>query len=120
METRNFTIGSLINVGTGVLVTSMDDVYDLLGFLSGQELSTVGLIVAQDLHQKDLLAQHPFLKDIEPRLWDYKDVAASNYFHTRLAELALVHGDTLPVTRPQAAPTEAVEAGFNKIFSAKR
>jgi hypothetical protein len=66
-ETRTFHLGDVLTITTGRLVSPrhMDGVYDVLNFMTGDNLFTHQLPRAMDECQGPLLAQHPDLAAIE-------------------------------------------------------
>jgi len=67
MSTRKFHLGDVLSVTTGRLVSPrhMDAVYDLLNFMTGDNLFTHQLPRACDECAPALLEQHPDLKAVE-------------------------------------------------------
>lgn len=65
--TRTFHLGDILTITTGRLVTPrhMDGVYDILNFMTGDNLFTHQLPRACDECQGPMLAQHPDLAGIE-------------------------------------------------------
>lgn len=69
--TKTFTLLQLFNIIDGRLVTSMDDVYDILGHIVGGDLMTHQLPVAMDfLREKNPL----WFKDLTKKLADIKNI----------------------------------------------
>ena len=66
MTTRAFHLGDVLTITTGRLVSPrhMDGVYDILNFMTGDNLFTHQLPRAMDECQGPLLAQHPDLAAI--------------------------------------------------------
>jgi hypothetical protein len=65
-QARSFHLGDILTVTTGRLVSPrhMDAVYDLLNFMTGDNLFTHQLPRAMDECQPHLLAQHPDLATV--------------------------------------------------------
>jgi hypothetical protein len=105
-ETRTFHLGDILTVTTGRLVSPrhIDGVYDILGWMTGEDLFTHQLPRAQDECQGPLLAQHPDLAAIEPPDDFGPDPKAG--VEAWLAEQVTVHGETRPVA-PLAAGEHA-------------
>ena len=91
MNTREFSLGAVLSVTTGCLMCKMEDVYEILNWMTGDSLFTHQLPRAADECRAPLLEQHPQLKDI-----DTKDITRDNVIQ-RLAELQGQYGATLAV-----------------------
>lgn len=66
-DTREFHIGDILSITTGRLLSKegMDGIYEIMGFLSGEDgISTIGLLTFRDHATDVLLTQFPHLKDI--------------------------------------------------------
>ena len=65
---RSFPLADVLSITTGRLLSRrhMDGMYDLLGYMTGQDLYTHQLTTAADAAEPALLAQHPFLADLRP------------------------------------------------------
>lgn len=74
-DTRSFHLGDILTVTTGALVSPrhMDGVYDILNWMTGDNLFTHQLPRASDECQPHLLAQHPDLAAIEVPEFDGAD-----------------------------------------------
>lgn len=70
METKKFHIGDVLSITTSYLVSPhhMDGVYDILSFMTGNELSTFQLLRASDECKPCLLEQFPQLDTPEIKL----------------------------------------------------
>jgi hypothetical protein len=64
---RTFDIGDVLSVTTGKLVTRrhIDGIYDILGYMTGENLFTHQLPRALNMCQPALLAQHPELAGVD-------------------------------------------------------
>jgi hypothetical protein len=129
IETRSFHIGDILTITTGLLVSPrhMGGVYDLLNWMTGDDLFTHQLPRACDECAPTLRVQHPDLAAIETptfpqggaetavnawlgeqvaRFGEYREVTPlATGEHTRidpLAELAMNHPDVqvIPVVLP--------------------
>jgi len=96
MSTRTFHLGDILTITTGALVSPrhMDGVYDILNWMTGDNLFTHQLPRAVDECQGPLLAQHPDLAGIA--LPDFGTGKAAVY--AWLAEQVAVYGETREVT----------------------
>lgn len=67
MTAREFDLGDVISITTGRLVSPrlIDGVYDILNFMTGDDLYTHALPRACEAMRPVLLAQHPQLRDVE-------------------------------------------------------
>lgn len=61
---RTFHLGDILTVTTGRLLSNMDGLYDLLNYMTGDDLMTHQLPRACDECAPALLAQHPDLADV--------------------------------------------------------
>lgn len=63
---RMFSLGAILSITDGHLVApnKMSDVYDIMNFMTGDSLSTIGLLSAKDTCKAALLEQHPTLAEI--------------------------------------------------------
>lgn len=93
-ETRHFHIGDILSVTTGRLVSPrlMGGIYDILNYMTGDDLYTHQLPRAMRECKPALLAQHPHLA------WAKLGEITPENHAARLAELAATYGETLPVT----------------------
>lgn len=66
-ETKPFHLGDILSITTGRLVSPrhIDGVYDILNWMTGDNLFTHQLIRASRECEEPLLAQHPDLRDVE-------------------------------------------------------
>ncbi|GAB3251842.1 DUF7736 domain-containing protein [Kineosporia babensis] len=71
MSARDFHVGDLISVHSGRLVSPrhVDGLYDLLGWMTGDNLMTHQLPSASRIAQPYLEDQHPWLKDVTVPDW---------------------------------------------------
>lgn len=100
MTTKTFHISDLLSIAPGILVSRdhIGGVYNILNHLTGDNLMTHQLPLASEAVMPDLLAQHPWLKEIaapELRLNGEAECAAW------VASIAAVHGEWHEV---EAAP----------------
>jgi hypothetical protein len=103
--TRTFHLGDILSVTTGRLVSPrhMDGIYDILGWMTGDNLFTHQLPRAMDECQGPLLAQHPDLAAVTVP-GDFGDgehagQAVANW----LAGQAAIYGETREVAPLAAA-----------------
>lgn len=93
MQTREFHLGDILSITTGVLVSprKMKGVYDILQFMTGRSLSTHQLPRSGDEMTPRLLAQHPQLAAVNADSVNVENHAAW------LAEQIALYGETMPV-----------------------
>jgi hypothetical protein len=67
MTTQRFHLGDVLSITTGRLVSPrhIDGVYDILNFMTGDNLSTIALPRASDVCKPHLLRQFPQLDDAQ-------------------------------------------------------
>lgn len=68
MTTKTYALDDILTVTTGRLLSRrhMDGLYDLLGYMTGDDLMTHQLPRAADACAPALLEQHPQLRNVEP------------------------------------------------------
>jgi hypothetical protein len=101
-ETRDFHLGDILSVTTGLLVSPrhIDGVYDVLNWMTGDNLFTHQLPRAGEECKGPLLEQHPELANVElPNGFDGKE-----HVERWLAEQVERFGEIRPV-----APLDAVD-----------
>jgi hypothetical protein len=105
-ETKPFHLGDILSVTTGRLVSPrhIGGVYDILNWMTGDNLFTHQLPRACDECQGPLLAQYPDLAVIEPpeTFGDGSKDGAKDAVGRWLAEQVAIYGETREVT-PLAA-----------------
>ena len=104
MSGRTFHLGDVLTITTGRLVSPrhMDGVYDILNWMTGDNLFTHQLPRAADECQGPLLAQHPDLAAVvAPDSFGSRDEAEANVA-AWLAVQVIVYGETREVA-PLAA-----------------
>lgn len=90
---RRFHIGDILSVTTGYLVSpsGMSGVYEILNYMTGDDLFTHQLPRAAEACRGPLLTQHPQLSEADC-------AGIDTYNHAdRLAALVAQFGETLPV-----------------------
>lgn len=67
-EAREFDLADILSVTTELLLSHrhMDGLYDLMGFMVGEDLMTHQLPRAGDACKPELLRQMPWLADVQP------------------------------------------------------
>lgn len=92
--TRDFDLGDILSITDGRLISPrrMEGVYNILNFMTGDSLSTIGLLSAFPPCQAALLAQHPQLAAITT-----DGELTPETVPAWLAEQKARYGDTLPV-----------------------
>lgn len=94
-ETRDFHLGDILTITTGLLVTpnGMGGVYSILNWMTGDNLYTHQLPRAGEECQGPLLKQHPDLADVDvPDEFESKE-----HVFAWLAEQVARFGETRPV-----------------------
>jgi len=96
-ETRNFHLGDILSVTTGRLVSPrhMDGIYDILNFMTGDNLFTHQLPRACRECEGPLLAQHPDLAAVEVP----EEFGGEADVEAWLAAQTARFGETRPVAR---------------------
>lgn len=93
IDTRRFPLGTILTVTTGRLLCPIGDLYQILDYMTGDQLFTHQLPRAADECKGPLLEQHPELSYIEvPQMSGEEQCLAW------LAVQTLQYGDHLPVT----------------------
>jgi hypothetical protein len=94
MHTRNFHLGDILSITTKKLVSPrhIDGVYDILDFMTGDNLMTHQLPRAGEEMTPVLLRQHPQLRDV-----DASSVNGATWKDWMDAQIA-TFGETLPVS----------------------
>lgn len=97
MTTKRFHLGDVLSVTTGNLLSprGMGGVYDVLNFLTGDNLFTHQLPRARQECKPHVLRQHPQLRDVHPT-WD--DHAEKGFVDAWLAEQVQKFGETLELS----------------------
>jgi hypothetical protein len=92
MSARAFPLGAVLSVTTGVLLGPIEDLYRIVDYMTGDSITTIGLLAAGPPCKAALLHQHPHLADI-----DSEHVDGTNW-RAFLAEQVARFGEALPVT----------------------
>ena len=97
---RQFELGDVLTITTGRLVASrhIEAVYDLLGFMTGDTLWTHQLPRVAEECKPHLVAQHPWLAEVEPP----DDLGSREKCDGWVASVAATHGTHVAV-EPLAA-----------------
>lgn len=82
---KKFKIEVVLSAVTGKLMCKMDDIYEILNFLTGDNLFTHQLPRAGKVVRGPVFRQHPFLKDI-----DVSEVNTENVWD-KVAEIKAKH-----------------------------
>jgi len=106
METKNFHIGDVLSITTGLLVSPrrMDGIYDILNWMTGESLFTHQLPRVMKEAQPVLLKFHPQLADVvTPEFKSPDDVGAW------VATQINAFGETLPVPKMSDDEHESID-----------
>lgn len=102
--TRDFGLGAVLSITDGALLCNIGEVYEILNWMTGDNLMTHQLPRAARECQQPLLDQHPQLADVVvPKL------SGEDEYWAWLAEQAEVYGETLPVEPLAAADHTAID-----------
>ena len=63
-DERIFSLGQVLNITTGKLFTNMEDIYDTMSYIVGDNLSTIGLLENRELVSNYILSKYPNLKGV--------------------------------------------------------
>jgi hypothetical protein len=63
-QKKSFDLGAILNISTGRLYTNMNDIYDVLNYLTGDNLFTHQLPRVMEFAQDYILALYPELKGV--------------------------------------------------------
>lgn len=69
-----FRLSAILSISDGRLFGTMDEVYSILNFMTGDDLTTIALVPAAEQCKPALLAQHPQLAEFKP-----DNVTPNNY-----------------------------------------
>lgn len=111
MSARRFHLGDLLSVTTERLVSPehLDGFYNILGYMTGEDLFTHQLSRANDLCKPALLAQHPQLAAIEvPDFSGFPRETIGAAVAGWVAEQVAIYGEWLEV---EPLPPSAAFAG---------
>lgn len=107
MQTKDFHIGDILSVTTGRLVSPrhIGGVYDILNWMTGENLYTHQLPRVGDEARPILLAAHPQLADAQA---EAEAVTEENWEHF-LAKMVARYGETLPVPKMTHTEHESID-----------
>ena len=90
---RQFHLGDVLSIVHGALLSPrhMTGVYDILGYMTGRDLSTIMLLPAADPCKEALLKQHPQLAEV------VNDKVGPENYKEWLDKCISKYGETLPV-----------------------
>jgi hypothetical protein len=93
---RDFDLGDILSISDGRLVSPrhMDGVYDIVNYMTGDSISTIGLLAAAPVCRRALLEQHPALAVVSE---DHTELTPANFLDWLNGWKAKL-GATLPVT----------------------
>jgi len=105
MNSRTFHLGDVLTVTTGLLLAprGMEAVYDILNFMTGDDLYTHQLPRARNECASNLLEQHPHLATVE-----VEGVTPEN-FAAKLEELTAEYGEAVLVAPLPAHAHEFID-----------
>ena len=97
-EAKRFDLGDILSITTGRLVapTGMAGVYDILNYMTDDELFTHQLPRVAEECKPALLSQHPQLAEIEDPEWAEPDPIS---VLTWLVKMQVKYGEKLPVQK---------------------
>lgn len=103
--TMSFDLGSILNITSGMVVSDngMQDIYDIIGFLSNDKgISTLGLLMYAKPAKEELLKQFPWaekivMPQIDPEL---SSEEIKRICHDFLVSLIPTYGDVHTVNQP--------------------
>lgn len=104
-EMKDFHIGDVLSITTGRLLSPrhMEGVYDLLNWMTGDNLYTHQLPRVSDEARPHLLGWHPFLAEI-----DASDVTPENW-RAWLSSIVAKHGEYLTIEKMPAESHERID-----------
>jgi hypothetical protein len=94
MEQRTFDLAEFISASTGYLVSDMSSVYEVLNFVSGDELYTHQLPRVSEEFRDVFFKEHP---EYAPILEESKTVTTENW-EEKLADWKARFGETITLT----------------------
>lgn len=97
MQERDFDLGDVLSITTSLLVSPrhIKGVYDILDFMSGENLFTHQLPRVAEEMRPVLFSQHPQLRAV-----DTSGISGPETVKPWLAEQKAIYGDTLTVSAP--------------------
>ena len=107
METKDFHLGDVLSITTGRLVSPrlIEGVYDILGWMSGEQLFTHQLPRVRREAAPVILAMHPQLASV-----DRDAEITPETLDAWLAERVAEFGETLPVPKLTEDQHERIDA----------
>lgn len=105
MQTKDFHLGDILSITTGKLVSPrhIEGVYDILNWMSGEQLFTHQLPRVMREAAPVLLRAHPALEAVKPTTLSPEDVAPW------LAEQVAAIGEMLPVPKMTKDEHESID-----------
>lgn len=103
MTAVEFPLGHVLSITTGALVADnrADGLYEILNYMTGDNLFTHALPRAADVCKPHLIAQHPLLADIDFPRYEFEhrnpNVSAERWCRGWVDDVAQVLGSRLPV-----------------------
>jgi hypothetical protein len=91
---RNFALGAVLSVAGGKLMCDIGMVYDILNFMTGDNLFTHQLPRAAEECRPSLLKQHPFLSEYLEKV---EPTVSTVNVHEKLAECVSIWGSELAI-----------------------
>lgn len=93
-NSKQFDLGAILNITTGILFTSMDDVYEVLNYLTGDSIFTHQIPRVMDVAKPYVLSLHPELEGVGV------DVAINSFEDAKafVDEQKKIYGNKLSLT----------------------
>jgi len=107
---RDFDLGDILSITTGALVSPrhIDGVYDILDYMTGDQLFTHQLPRAATTCQGPLLAQHPQLADVQLCEFTGSNEDRKRQVDAWLQAQKVIYGEALPVSPLDETPDRIV------------
>lgn len=110
---KNFSLGAVLSITDGRLMTSMDEVYAILKYMTSDDLTTLALVPAAEQCKPALLAQHPRLAEFK-----CEKMTPENYKQV-LKDAEKTFGKEFAVTPLKEWDTEAAAERVSEMLKGK-